>query len=292
MVFGGEGQLGQQLAEVCRQRDITAQFLSKQAADVVESGVFRQVATWRPTVLVNAAAYTKVDLAEDESDVAHKVNCKGAANMARASQRFAVPLIHLSTDYVFNGEKIGYYTETDPTDPIGVYGTSKEAGERAVRSLTERHIILRSSWLYSKYGTNFLKTMLHLAETRPRWSVVNDQIGTPTACIDLAEAIVTAAGQASKNFNVWGTYHFAGRGEGSWFDFACAIVQAQSLLTGRQPQLEPIPSSEYPTRARRPKNSRLNSELFEKVFGLAAAPWKRRVVEVVQSILAPNPSER
>ena len=239
-----------------------------------------------PSVIVNAAAYTKVDQAEKESALAQLANRDGPAMLAQASADFGIPLIHVSTDYVFDGSKPWAYIETDPVMPLGVYGLSKEAGERAIRSVQARHIIVRTAWVYGIYGRNFLKTMLDLAASRDGWGVVNDQVGNPTGTADLAEALLAAAEKASGSNTCWGTYHFAGQGDATWFEFAEEIVASQAAFTGKRPALKAITTEEYPTPARRPLNSRLNSDLFASIFGVRALHWRERTRDVVKTIFA------
>ncbi|MCW5745205.1 MAG: sugar nucleotide-binding protein, partial [Alphaproteobacteria bacterium] len=176
--------------------------------------------------------------------------------------------------------------ESDPVAPLGVYGRTKEAGERAVRSRLDRHVILRTAWVYGVYGSNFLKTMLNLARQKESWGVVADQRGNPTATADLADAILAVAARAEAGTAAWGTYHFAGQGTASWYDFACEIVTVQSRFTGRTPAVAAISTADYPTRARRPANSCLDSARFAATFGVTARPWRERTAEVVATLLA------
>ena len=287
LVLGAQGQLGQELATLCAARRIAATLLPRQECDISNLGQIRAaIDNTRPSVIINAAAYTKVDQAEKEAGLAHRVNGDGPAMLAQASADAGIPLIHVSTDYVFDGSKASAYVETDPVMPLGVYGLSKEAGERAIRSVQRRHVIVRTAWVYGIYGRNFLKTMLDLAASRGGWGVVNDQVGNPTATADLAQALVRAAEKTSRDDNCWGTYHFAGQGDATWFEFAEEIVASQAAFTGKRPALKAIMTAEYPTPARRPRNSRLNSDLFASVFGVRALPWRERTREVVQTIFA------
>jgi dTDP-4-dehydrorhamnose reductase len=288
LVFGAGGQLGQELMNACREAGIVAIGLHRQAggdigdAEQVESSI----ASTKPSIVVNGAAYTKVDKAESQPDVAYRENSLGPAIIAQCCNRLQIPVIHLSTDYVFSGDKLTPYLESDPVSPLGVYGTSKEQGERAIRSALEHHIILRTAWVYGVYGQNFLRTMLRFAQTKDEWSVVADQWGNPTSTKDLAYAIITAAKAINDGENSWGTYHFAGTGDASWFEFATEIIAAQARITGRLPVLTPIETSAYPTAARRPKNSRLNSNLFADTFGFRAKTWQERVIEATSVALA------
>ena len=240
---------------------------------------------------MNAAAYTQVDGAESASELSFRINRDGAKILADASATAGIPLIHFSTDYVFDGAKPAPYTEQDEVKPLGVYGRSKEAGEREVRQRHPHHVILRTAWVYGRFGRNFLKTMVTLATTRETWGVVSDQIGTPTATEDIAQAVLCVATQASTGKACWGTFHFAGSAEGSWHAFASDIMAAQEKHTGRTPKILALATKEYPTVARRPQNSRLNSDLFAATFGYRAKPWHERVPLIVDALLA-NGQER
>ena len=238
-----------------------------------------------PDVIVNAAAYTKVDLAETQPDEAFRANRDGPAVLAAASAAASIPLVHLSTDYVFDGSKSSPYVESDQVAPLGIYGRSKEAGEQAVRQRCREHVIIRTAWMYGRHGTNFLKTMLRLAAQRAAWGVVDDQLGNPTSTEDLAAAIMAAAMRAVAKDRCWGTYHFAGCGDATWYDFATEIVSAQAHITGRYPTVKRISTADYPTPAKRPANSRLDSTRFAEVFGVRAKPWRERVGPVVRAVL-------
>lgn len=282
LVLGADGQLGRELAQMCAQRGLAATFCRRSDCDVGDrDDVVAAFDATTPTVAINAAAYTNVDKAETEPKLAYRANHEGPANLAMVSASRKIPLIHVSTDYVFDGSKAGPYLESDAVAPLGIYGLSKEAGEREVRKIQEWHVIVRTAWVYGRFGQNFLKTMLNLAKTRQSWGVVNDQIGTPTASQDLALAVLTAAEQAEAGVAKWGTYHFAGQGEATWYDFAEEILDAQRSFSERRPSVVAITTEDYPTPARRPRNSRLNSELFASTFGVRAAPWRDRVVETV-----------
>ncbi|HJQ57117.1 MAG TPA: dTDP-4-dehydrorhamnose reductase [Vineibacter sp.] len=287
LVFGAGGQLGREIADTVRRQGVVATLLSHAEADIADrAAVAAAMARAAPSVVVNAAAYTKVDQAEIEPSQAEQGNREGPAALADACARAGVPLIHISTDYVFDGSKPAPYVEADPVAPLGVYGVSKEAGEREVRARLDRHVILRTAWVYGVYGHNFLKTMLNLARQKDSWGVVADQRGNPTATADLAEAVLAAAAQAAAGTASWGTYHFAGNGAATWHDFASEIVDAQSRFTGRRPTVNAITTADYPTRARRPANSCLDSSRFAATFGVTARPWRERTREVVGALLS------
>lgn len=284
LVLGAGGQLGQEItAHASSEGTVGA---TRAEADIIdERAITRLLALLKPRLVVNCAAYTAVDRAESEPAAAWNVNVLGAANVARAAATSAVPLIHISTDYVFDGSKIGAYGEDDAVEPINIYGRTKAEGEEQVRASSERHIILRTSWLFGKYGNNFLKTVLRLSSKRDSLRVVADQIGCPTATKDLVEAIFAIDRKLTAGGSVdWGTYHFAGDGFTSWHGFAESIMKARPNKTGATPVVSPITSADCPTAARRPANSVLDSTRFQTAFDYRAAPWQARVIETVQDI--------
>ncbi len=286
LVFGAAGQVGQELLALATARDVQATGVTRKQADITDAdAVIALVTATRPRLLVNAAAYTAVDRAEGEPDAAEAGNALGPTVLARAAEAAGVPLLHLSTDYVFDGSKHGAYAEDDPIAPLGVYGRTKAAGESGVREASARHVILRTAWVYGAYGNNFLKTMLRLAGERDRLRVVGDQHGCPTATIDIAEAILAVDRTLAQGGRPYGTYHFAGTGDTSWHGFAEAIVAAQAPRTGRHPPVDAITTDEYPTPARRPANSRLDSRRFAETFGIRAAPWRERVDALVARLV-------
>src|SRR6266566_9647056 len=250
LVFGAGGQVGR---EVCRARwPARYQLLpfERKAIDITGSAsVSETLRRERPALVINLAAYTAVDRAESEPEAAWAVNCAGAAHLAAACEEAAAPLVHLSTDYVFSGRKIDPYREEDAVDPLGVYGRSKEAGERAVRAALPHHVILRTAWVFGASGSNFVKTMLRLAGERPVLRVVADQRGCPTAAGDIAAAIGTIVEQLDAGNKSWGTYHFAGGGAVTWHGFAEAIFELAAPWRGPPPPVEAIATSDYPTPA-------------------------------------------
>jgi dTDP-4-dehydrorhamnose reductase len=261
--------------------------LSRSQADICDPvAVNEAVACHRPSLVINAASYTKVDLAETETDAAFAANERGPAILGETCAAAGIALIHVSTDYVFDGTKAGAYVEDDPIAPINIYGQSKAAGERAVRETAPRHVILRSSWIYGEFGHNFLKTMLRLAATRDELRVVADQRGCPTSTRDLARAILGIAPRLIAGEDVWGTYHFAGSDVTTWHGFASRIVAAQAPLTGRAPRVTPITTAEFPTPARRPANSELDCGRFERIFGFRGRPWTEETDAITAALVA------
>ncbi len=292
LLFGAHGQVGRETTALAAERGIDLVALDRAGADIADPvALSRAFEAARPDVVINAAAYTAVDKAETEPDVAARVNALAPGLIAERCKREDIPLIHISTDYVFDGTKVGAYVESDPIAPLGVYGRTKAAGEAAVRAATERHIILRTSWVYGVYGANFLKTMLRLAGERDRLTIVADQRGCPTATRDIAEALLTAAAGASASSARFGTFHFAGTGVTTWHGFASEIIRLAARHTGRMPEVATITTADYPTPARRPANSELNSSLFERSFRCRAQPWQARAAQVVDSLLAPDLKE-
>lgn len=247
------------------------------------------LAAAEPDCIVNAAAYTAVDKAEAEPDLAMRVNGFGAGAVAAAAAALGVPLIQISTDYVFDGLSPRPWRESDATAPLGAYGRSKLAGEQAVAASTDDYAILRTAWVYSPYGGNFVKTMLRLAETRDELGVVADQFGSPTSAPDLAEAIIAVAkalvarpGDASLR----GVFHAAGSGEASWADLAEAVFAASVALGGPSASVKRITTADYPTPARRPANSRLDCSLLAERHGLRLPLWQDSVKTCVAELLA------
>jgi dTDP-4-dehydrorhamnose reductase len=239
----------------------------------------------RPAVVVNAAAWTGVDAAESDPEGARRANEEGPALLAALCRERGIPLIHFSTDYVFDGEKGAPYVETDPTAPTGVYGATKLAGERAVLAFP-RAVVLRTSWLYSPWGKNFVRTMLNLAQTRDRLRVVADQRGCPTAATELARVTleVARAAQAGWRDEFAGVFHTAGDGATTWHGFAEAIFEEATRYGLRKPTVDAITTAEYPTPARRPADSRLDCAKLELVFGLRQKPWRESLAAVIAQI--------
>jgi dTDP-4-dehydrorhamnose reductase len=291
LVFGA-GQLGQELDALARQRCVELTLLRRDADIADEAAVSAAIERFQPDFVVNAAAYTAVDNAETEPGAAQLSNAIGPAVLADACAGAGVPMVHISTDYVFDGIKAGAYREDDPVNPLGVYGRSKLAGEVAVRERLREHLILRTSWVYGIYGRNFLKTIVTRAAEQPALRVVADQHGCPTSTRDLADAILRLRVPALAGTARWGTYHFAGNGETTWWGFAARIVAERNRLTGDTTVVEPIASAEYPTRARRPANSALDSGLFTRTFGIAARHWTEAADATVAALLEPAGAAR
>lgn len=285
LVLGAGGQVGHELCRLAWPEGYRLAAFGHAGVDITRrEAVVAAVAHERPDIVINAAAYTAVDRAESETDKAWAGNCTGPLNLAAVCHDAGIPLIHLSTDYVFDGSKKGPYREDDAVRPLGAYGQSKEAGERAVRGLLPQHVILRTAWVYSAHGHNFVKTMLRLAEGRPVLRVVADQQGSPTSAADIAAAIAAIARQIAAGNQRWGTYNFAGAGAVSWHGFAEAIFALAAPWRGPPPRVEPITTAEYPTPARRPANSVLDCRLIGEAFGIVPRPWREALAEVIREL--------
>ncbi|UUP18244.1 dTDP-4-dehydrorhamnose reductase [Nitratireductor thuwali] len=280
LVTGREGQVARALA-FCGTDGVSITCVGRPDLDITDrSSIDRAIKEIRPDILVNPAAYTAVDKAESEPETAFAVNRDGARNAAAAAAAAGMPVVHLSTDYVFAGDKPSPYVETDATGPASVYGHSKLAGEEAVAEANPAHVILRTAWVYSPWGHNFVKTMLRLAETRDTVRVVADQHGAPTYAPDIADCvvIVALAAFAALESEAWrGTYHVTAAGETNWAGFAEAIFAASAARGGPTARVEPISTADYPTPARRPRNSRLSNGKFCTTFAHTLPDWRDRV---------------
>jgi dTDP-4-dehydrorhamnose reductase len=244
----------------------------------------------RPDVVVSAAAYTAVDRAEDEPALAHAVNATGAGAVAEAARVAGAPVIHLSTDYVFAGDAAHPYAESDAPSPIGVYGKSKLAGERAVIAVHPDHVILRTAWVYSPFGHNFVRTMLRLAGDRDEVAVVGDQWGNPTSALDIADAVLHIARSVARGAPAdgFGLFHLAGTGRTTWSGFAERLFEISATLGGPSAKVRTITTAEYPTRAKRPVNSCLSTDKLWRVYGWRAPEWQASARTVVERLLSPQ----
>ncbi|RKE79239.1 dTDP-4-dehydrorhamnose reductase [Rhizobium sp. AG855] len=289
LVTGREGQVVSALVELgWHQEEFEILALGRPDLDLADTRSIDGAITARqPDIIVSAAAYTAVDQAETDTASAHAVNGVAPGEIGRVASRLGIPVIHLSTDYVFDGTKTSPYEETDPTNPVGVYGRSKLEGEHALAAATDDHVILRTAWVYSPFGRNFVKTMLTVAATRDRLSVVDDQQGNPTSALDIADAIVTVARNLLQDraSTLRGTFHLAGRGAASWADFAAGIFETSRLMGGPSAELARITSADYPTAARRPANSRLHTAKLASVHGVTLPDWQSSMRTVVSRCL-------
>lgn len=288
LVCGAAGQVGRELLGRAEAYGLEALGLPRSRLDITDAGqVLDVVRQLKPALIINAAAYTHVDNAETQHEQAYSVNREGAANLAGAARDSSIPLLHISTDYVFSGDAEKPYREDDQVAPTGVYGQSKLAGEAAIQSVLDRHLILRTSWVYGVYGHNFVKTMLRLGSQRDALSVVADQFGCPTQAGSIADTLLQLARRfADQGTLAWGLYHYSGRSPCSWFDFAVEIFRQAHLagMLGKRPEVSPISTAQYPTPARRPAWSVLDCSKFESTFGLATRDWHDDLAVVLEKL--------
>ncbi|CAK1709211.1 dTDP-4-dehydrorhamnose reductase [Vibrio crassostreae] len=279
LITGCYGQVGSCLTrQLANNGNITVRGLDREHLDITnQKAVSAAVAEFKPTIIINAAAHTAVDKAEEEVDLSYAINRDGPKYLAQAAQSVGAAILHISTDYVFEGNKVGEYVETDATNPQGVYGESKLAGEIAVAEACEKHIILRTAWVFGESGNNFVKTMLRLGENRDALSIVGDQFGGPTYAGDIANTLIQIAKRINQGDAVeYGVYHYSGLPHVSWFDFADAIfdVAVEQGVLEKKPRLTSITTDQYPTPAKRPSNSRLSTEKITLGLSVKASDWK------------------
>ncbi|HBM10392.1 dTDP-4-dehydrorhamnose reductase [Pseudomonas sp. Choline-3u-10] len=277
LVCGAGGQVGHELINRASGYGLEALGMTRDNLDITDAGqVADLVSRLKPGLIINAAAYTHVDNAETHSERAYSVNRDGAERLAHAARQASIPLLHISTDYVFSGNAQTPYREEDEVAPTGVYGASKLAGEAAIQAVLDEHIILRTSWVYGVHGHNFVKTMLRLGCQRDALSVVADQYGCPTQAGSIADALLELAQRYAQNgVLAWGLYHYSGRSPCTWFDFAVEVfrqAEAKGMLAAR-PKVSPISTAQYPTPARRPAWSVLDCSKFETTFGIETHDW-------------------
>jgi dTDP-4-dehydrorhamnose reductase len=274
-VLGASGQVGRALLATRWPAGVEIIPLGRRDVDLASgTRIVSDCVAFAPDVIVNAAAYTAVDRAESEPAKASAVNAEGPGYVAMAAERLNAALIHLSTDYVFDGRSHEPYREDAPANPLNVYGASKLLGEERVRTETDRHIILRTSWVFSSEGQNFVKTMVRLGRERPVLRVVDDQVGCPTAASEIAGAIRLLVARIAQGTSLWGTFHLCCPGVASWYEFAKAILDASGAVGARQPVVQPIATADFPTPAIRPAYSVLDCRLIEKCAGIRLRPWR------------------
>jgi dTDP-4-dehydrorhamnose reductase len=287
-VTGSKGQVATSLLERAGPKaEVVA--LGRPAFDLVDrAAVIAGLEAARPDVVVNAAAYTAVDKAEAEEAVAVRVNGDGAGHVADAAARLGVPLLHLSTDYVFDGALDRPYTEDDPTAPTGAYGRSKLAGEKAAAECCQDSVILRTAWVYSPFGANFVRTMLRLNETRDEVRVVADQRGNPTSALDIADALIAIAARVKDDSSpaLRGVFHMTGSGDATWADLAEAVFYEAAARGRRVTAVKRIATADYPTPARRPANSRLDNEKLARVYGFRLPEWRQSAAACCARLLS------
>jgi dTDP-4-dehydrorhamnose reductase len=279
VVFGASGQLGQCLKQVAGTLGITSMYFPTETeADILDKNALRKIFdTYQPAWCINCAAYTAVDKAEDNIDTARKINKTGVENLGSFCLEYDSTLIHISTDFVFKGDRSTPLVETDIAEPISVYGLTKLEGEKAVTEVLTKYYILRTSWLYSEYGNNFVKTMLKLGTERDELKIIADQAGTPTYAMDLASSICWII---IKEIGAYGTYHFSNEGIASWYDFAKAIFEISKI----EVNAIPIKTSEYPTRAVRPAYSVLDKTKIKQTFEIEIPYWRDSLITCISKL--------
>lgn len=282
LLFGCNGQLARCVKDEAQATDEVIALGSATDANLMQPGAANiAIAAHHPDIIINAAAYTAVDRAEEDKDAAMRLNAGAVAEIAGAAQKASAPFLHVSTDYVFDGHSNAPYKENDPTNPLNVYGASKLAGEKAALEENENAIIIRTSWVFSEYGANFVKTMLRLAGERDTLSIVDDQIGGPTSARDIARALLTIAHKKHRGAPGEGIYHFQGAPSVSWAGFASKIFE----IAGANVAVTPIPTAQFPTPAARPLRTMLDCARIERDFGVAQPDWRialRQVIEALQ----------
>jgi len=282
-LIGNRGMLGTEVEALLKGQNVPF-IATDQEIDIGNPDELEKFTTDIPLAwIINCAAYTAVDQAEDEPDLAFRTNASGSLNIAKIAEAKQAKLIHLSTDYVFDGAKEGTYTETDPPNPIGVYGRSKLAGEQHISKTLQQHIIIRTGWLYGRHGHNFVLTMLRLMKERDEVRVVEDQYGSPTYAPDLAQFIL---GRIQEDSQCYGLYHFTNEGKTSWYDFACKIknLATNMAILQNNCRVISIPSDQFPTKATRPLNSYLSKEKVKTTFNITIRPWESALVDFMSEL--------
>jgi len=288
LLFGGAGQVGTELRTLALSQSVDVIAPTRSVVDLEDLDAIGRIMAAKPwSAVINAAGYTNVDRAESEEAAAFAINAKAAARLAAETGARRIPFIHISTDYVFDGRKGAPYVEDDLASPLNAYGRSKFAGEHAVRAANPQHVILRTAWVHSPHGKNFVRTILRLAQERECLTVVADQRGCPTAARDIAKACLDMAlyCAAEPERAPYGIYHFAGAGEASWFEFATAIVEVAADRLHRSPRMLPIRTIDYPTPAVRPADTRLDCGAIAHAFGVTLRPWRCGLAETIDRLL-------
>ena len=285
LITGAHGQVGKELTHIATERGYEVLAAGSTELDITQAqNVERYINNFKPDIVINAAAYTAVDKAEEEQNLAYAINKNGAQNIASACKSLNIPLLHISTDYVFDGSNSEPYKEEDNVSPLGVYGKSKWQGEEAIRLNLTNHIILRVAWVFGTHGNNFVKTMLRLGNERDELNVVADQYGGPSPAKNIAETLIDLVADYQKNKILkWGTYHYCGRLKTSWYDFAREIFnQAFDMgLLDKKIKVHPITTAEYPTAAKRPGNSMLDCSKLKTTFNIEMPDWKKSLQQVL-----------
>ncbi len=288
LVTGAQGQVGKELVQIAKQQNHDVIAAARTELDITnETDVTQYILSQQPDIVINAAAYTAVDKAESEQELAFAINRDGAKFLALTCKEHNIPLLHISTDYVFDGSNAEAYKESDTVSPLGIYGESKWQGEEAIRQQLKHHIILRVAWVFGAQGNNFVKTMLRLGNERDELNVVADQFGGPSAAKNIALSLIALAEQFESNQSLaWGTYHYCGTPKTSWCDFAKEIFKQafEMNLLEKQVKVNAITTAEYPTPAKRPVNSMLNCEKISDTFAIEMPDWKVSLQQVLSEL--------
>jgi len=291
LVIGSNGQLGWELVRQSKQYGFETLGVDQPQLDITDPiQVEKFITNYHPALVINPAAYTQVDGAETEPDIAFSVNRDGAGNVAKACHLVRVPLFHISTDFVFNGDKVSPYNESDPVSPVNIYGRSKAEGEDVVRAQLTEHVIIRTAWLYGVHGNNFVKTMLNLGMKNKVIRVVADQYGSPTSASDLAEALWKITTRLlTDGKKAWGTYHYAGYGVTTWHQFSETIFEyAKQYQTFKIEHIDPITSTQFGSPAKRPRYSALDCSHIEKILGIKSKPWQESLARIINRLYTEN----
>ena len=287
LLTGASGQIGCEVVELATKLKFELYSYTHQQFNIsCRDEVKRIIMQVKPDYMINAAAFTAVDRAETEKEAVFAVNASGVRYLAEIASQFDIPLLHMSTDYVFDGSKKTPYVEEDIPNPLSVYGQSKLAGETFIRQILPKHVILRVSWVFGRYGNNFVKAILRKAKEKPELRIVCDQLGGPTYATDIAKALLSMVSAFQQGSQAWGTYHYSGLPMTSWYQFAEQIVvKAKQLHPLITKTIFPIPAAEYPLPAIRPYNSCLLSNKIEQVFNIRSECWQDRLTEVIKYLL-------
>ncbi len=288
LITGAQGQVGKELVHIAIKREYNVIAAGRAELDITQKNNAEvYINNLQPDLVINAAAYTAVDKAEEEQDLAYAINRDGAENIAAACKKLNIPLFHISTDYVFDGSKLEPYSENDPVSPLGIYGISKWHGEEAIRQHLPHHLILRVAWVFGAQGNNFVKTMLRLGKDRDELNVVSDQFGGPSPAKNIAQTLINLADQyQQQQILAWGTYHYCGSLKTSWYDFAREIFsQAVKMgMLNKKVKVNPITTAEYPTAAKRPVNSMLDCSKLKTTFGIEMPDWQNALKQVLTEL--------
>ncbi len=288
LITGAQGQVGKELVSIANQRGFDVIAAGQTELDITQlKNIESYVEVHQPDLVINAAAYTAVNKAEEEQDITYAINRDGTANLAAVSKEKNIPLLHISTDYVFDGTKSEAYSENDAVSPLGVYGISKWQGEETIRQTLPEHIILRVAWVFGAQGNNFVKTMLRLAKDRDELSVVEDQFGRPSPAKDIAKTLIILAEQYQKEKTLeWGTYHYCGDEKVSWCGFAKEILKQakEQGLIEKDIKVNAITTAEYQDPTKRPANSMLDCEKIKNTFGIEMPSWKESLNQVLTEL--------